>query len=305
MENSTLNVVIWCVVGFYAVFTATTGSIDMDKISDAAQGIKMVLAVLFLICFVVPHGLRQYGGKTMLVFFLISFVVSWCYESLSIATGFPFGNYYYSDQLGPKLGAVPLAIMPAYFTVCYQSWLLAHVLLNKTSTGLDRRTKFAIPFVASFIMVIWDMVMDPVTATVQGIWVWEEGGAYFGVPVSNFLGWFLCVYTIFQLLSVYLFVAKPEHINTAKGTKAPWYQAAGMYGCLALSAFVQAAFHKDSGPVYDGAGVEWDIDSIKESMGLVALVTEAFVVVVCVLKVWSRSEEEEEEEAGLPPAKSV
>jgi putative membrane protein len=46
-------------------------------------------------------------------------------------------------------------------------------------------------------MVAWDLSMDPVWSTVMHSWIWLQGGAYFGVPVSNFLGWYLTVYVIY------------------------------------------------------------------------------------------------------------
>jgi putative membrane protein len=35
-----------------------------------------------------------------------------------------------------------------------------------------------------------DAVLDP-GATSLGFWVWPEGGAFYGVPPSNFAGWLL------------------------------------------------------------------------------------------------------------------
>jgi uncharacterized membrane protein len=42
-------------------------------------------------------------------------------------------------------------------------------------------------------MVSWDLTIDPMMSTINGNWVWHDGGSYFGVPVSNFLGWYLTV----------------------------------------------------------------------------------------------------------------
>jgi putative membrane protein len=34
--------------------------------------------------------------------------------------------------------------------------------------------------------------------------VWTNPGAYFGIPVAKFLGWFLVVYIFFQIFALYL-----------------------------------------------------------------------------------------------------
>jgi uncharacterized membrane protein len=40
----------------------------------------------------------------------------------------------------------------------------------------------------------WDLVMDPPTATIAKAWIWHDGGADFGVPLSNYLGWLLTAF---------------------------------------------------------------------------------------------------------------
>jgi uncharacterized membrane protein len=40
--------------------------------------------------------------------------------------------------------------------------------------------------------------MDPAMVA-EGNWVWDKGGAYFGIPLQNFWGWWLTVFTTFAL----------------------------------------------------------------------------------------------------------
>jgi uncharacterized membrane protein len=123
-------------------------------------------------------------------FLAVCLGVSNASENLSILTGFPFGWYHYSDAMGPKLFLVPLQIGPAYFGVGYLSWTLARAILGDEDTRLAGLLSFATPAMASFIMVSWDLTIDPTMSTIAGNWVWHNGGSYFGVPLSNFLGWY-------------------------------------------------------------------------------------------------------------------
>ena len=41
-------------------------------------------------------------------------------------------------------------------------------------------------------------------ATIRHLWIWEQGGGYFGVPLTNYLGWFFTVYVFFQLFALSL-----------------------------------------------------------------------------------------------------
>ena len=65
----------------------------------------LVTAILFILA--ILHGYKRYG-KNIAVFFIITWIVSFSLENLSIATGFPFGFYHYSPTLG--LLTVPLII---------------------------------------------------------------------------------------------------------------------------------------------------------------------------------------------------
>ena len=43
-------------------------------------------------------------------------------------------------------------------------------------------------------------MIDPVAAGPLGYWSWVHAGAYYGIPASNFLGWFLVSAVIFIVL---------------------------------------------------------------------------------------------------------
>ena len=159
---------------------------------------------LILLAFALAHGVRRYGWDAMLIWGGITFFVSCSMESLSITTGFPFRNYHYTGLLGVQAGAVPLVIMPAYFVTGYLAWTMATVFLGNVGTGIQKRNLLRVPFAASFMMVMWDLCLDPIKATIEGAWIWEDGGAYFGVPTSNFLGWYLTVYLVFLGFALYL-----------------------------------------------------------------------------------------------------
>lgn len=135
---------------------------------------------------------------------MITLVISYSFENLSIATGFPFGFYNYSPTLGGGGLTVPLIIIFAYFAIGYLSWMLSHVLTGQYTRKLEGKQIFIVPFIAAFIMVMWDLGADPISA-ILGLWAWTYPGVYFGVPNSNFSGWFLVVYIFFQIFALYLY----------------------------------------------------------------------------------------------------
>jgi putative membrane protein len=56
--------------------------------------------------------------------------------------------------------------------------------------------------VGALIMTAWDLAMDPMMVAGEH-WVWDVQGAYFGVPLQNYFGWWLTVFVTFLLFMVF------------------------------------------------------------------------------------------------------
>jgi uncharacterized membrane protein len=97
--------------------------------------INAVINTATLCAFALIHASVRYRARDIAVFAVGCLVISNFMENLSIMTGFPFGQYYYSDALGPKLFLVPLLIGPAYFGTGYVAWTMANVFLDAFRGG--------------------------------------------------------------------------------------------------------------------------------------------------------------------------
>ncbi len=137
--------------------------------------------------FSLAHAIDLLGWRRAVTFFGLSAAISWCFEQAGVATGLVYGAYHYSDKLGPKVGAVPIIIPLAWFMMIYCAWIVAHVLLDGTSSPRSRGGMAARSLVAAMAITSWDVVMDPSMAR-AGNWIWENGGSYFGVPMQNYVG---------------------------------------------------------------------------------------------------------------------
>lgn len=282
MNSALRDRILWSLTLVFAAFAVLKATPALD----AVRALVPAISILVPTAFALIHGQRRLGGRTMLVFFAITFAISWAMESTSIATGFPFGHYHYTDNLGPKLGTVPLLIMPAYFAMCYVSWNLAHVMLDHFGREIAGHLKVAIPVVAAFIMVMWDLCMDPSRATVAQAWIWHDGGSYFGVPFVNFLGWYLTVYLIFQAFALYA-VKQATNVRNADngdGHSATWMLNVAFYFATFIE-FIMMAWLAADRSVADPAGVVWSTRALYESLGLVAIFTMGFVSVLAFFKI--------------------
>ncbi len=164
--------ILWGVVVLYASMT----------VIDALRPnlIPVPVLVLFLLAFVLLHGALRYRWSGILIFIVIALVVSNVLENVSILTGFPFGRYYYTDALGPKLFLVPILIGLAYVGTGYLAWVIVTVLVGDVRRQSSTFTMFAVPVIASFVMVVWDLCFDPTFSTIAHRWIWEQGAGTLG-----------------------------------------------------------------------------------------------------------------------------
>ena len=200
------------------------------------------------LAFVLIHGSRRYGWDNLFIFFGITFLVSWSIEAVSIAAGFPFGGYHYTELLGARIGAVPLAVLAAYFVAGYLAWTMGTTFLGNLGTGIERKNLFLVPATASLIMVMWDLCMDPIKSTIEGAWVWERGGAHHGVPFSNYFGWYLTMFIIYQLFALYLYHFSAN--ERVAQTRTYWILAPVMFLGLALEFLLNPFFQSANLDIY-------------------------------------------------------
>ena len=280
MNTKTIQHITWYLIATYFVF-----SIIKTFSSIISPGITIALNISLLVAIVIFHGHVQIGLKKLAIFFAIVFVISNVYENMSVITGFTFGYYYHADSLGPKLFLIPIIIAPIYFVVGYFSWCIALVLLDVFSGNLIKDRIWSVPLVASFVMTMWDLQVDSISATVNKSWFWRDGGSYFGVPFENYTGWLLCTYSFFQVFALYL-RSKPTidgDLQTVD-SKTRWYQAISIYAILSLPIMTLPLFKTDV-LVTDLSGTQWSSMDIYQSTALVTIFTMWFVVLLGFLKI--------------------
>jgi putative membrane protein len=273
--NKFVTTVLWILLAAYAV-TTILPALNYPIPHDAA--ISVTSAFLFALI----HGAVRYRVRGILVFVVVCLVVSNITENLSILTGFPFGHYYYTDKLGTKLFLVPLLIGPGYFGTGYLAWTLANVLLDAADRRKNILTVIGMPVIAAFIMVGWDVTMDPANSTFDKNWIWLNGGGYFGVPLVNYLGWYLTVWIFYQLFALYL-MRSPDPIRDEQ-PKAYWYQAAWFFLVIAIS-FPAIYLAGSNAVIKDATGKVWQTGDIFETAAIISIFTMVFVAVLSFFKI--------------------
>ncbi|ULO07891.1 carotenoid biosynthesis protein [Paenibacillus sp. 19GGS1-52] len=144
-------------------------------------------------------------------------------EWIGVHSGRLFGSYEYSNILGPLLFGVPVTLGFAWIAVVCGAVLISN---DFGLTGV--RLSLVRALQTGFWSVLLDLVLDPV-AHAKGFWHWGSSGGLYGVPWSNFLGWFI----VSAALSLSLQVFKISRLSVRRGTRL--YQAILiMFGLMAV-----------------------------------------------------------------------
>jgi len=162
----------------------------------------------------------NFGWRTTLLFMALTYLVALACEWSSVHNGFPFGLYHYVEATRGRelwIDGVPFFDSLSFTFLGFASYSTALLLaaplyrhggdLRLLDTWTLRRSP-RVWLMAALFMVMVDTVVDPLS--VRGdrwflgrIFWYDPWGAHFGVPISNYLGWFLVAATaiaIFQLL---------------------------------------------------------------------------------------------------------
>src|SRR5512138_3737398 len=152
----------------------------------------------------IPH----LGWRKVALFTPVGYLIAFLSELCSINTGFPYGWYYYIDTTSSRelwVAGVPFFDSLSYVFLCYCSYSVALLILSPLRSGryslaiLEThaiRRSFPALLLGSLLQTYLDIIIDPVS--LQGerwflgqIYGYCEKGCHFGVPLSNYLGWWL------------------------------------------------------------------------------------------------------------------
>lgn len=148
---------------------------------------------LFLAAFLVA-GVRDLGLRRTLVFGATVWPLAWLAEFSSTRVGIPFGLYHYTGLTRGR--ELYIADVPFFDSLSFTFLAYAALCLTRGTLAGRTVTLGGTAMLAGFLMMMLDVVIDP--AAVRGerwflghIFSYASEGVYFGVPLSNFAGWWL------------------------------------------------------------------------------------------------------------------
>jgi uncharacterized membrane protein len=222
--------------------------------------LAQVLAAIGILAALI-HAVVFYGWRDGFALFAICIAITFAMENLGSLTGFPFGHYHFEVGANlPHVGVIPVIVGPLWFGMGYFSWHVAAVLLGVPARPRGRLERFALPLVAAFVMTQWDVVMEPAESTIAKAWIWHDGGAHFGVPLSNYAGWLLTSWLFFQAFAIYLGrrpgLPGPAQTRSLRLIAIAFYLSSGL-------THVTPWLIGQSGEVVDAAGQLWRVSDLR------------------------------------------
>jgi uncharacterized membrane protein len=123
-------------------------------------------------------------------------VMTFAAEVSGANLGFPFGDFAYTNALGPKLLEVPLVIPFLWLGLLITSWIAA-----------DRILRYKHVVVAAIVATAFDAVAE-FAADSLDLWHWQGG-----MPTElNFISWFALAYVGISLLKKFATEKDPDPI---------------------------------------------------------------------------------------------
>ena len=107
---------------------------------------------------------------------LLTYFIGLAVEVIGINTGIPFGTYVYLEGLGPKIMDTPW--------VMGLNWVVVSWAAVQSASYLSTQSKFYKWAISIVIMLIIDLVMEPVAPDLR-MWIFAGSGP----GLMNYLGW--------------------------------------------------------------------------------------------------------------------
>lgn len=155
------------------------------------------------------------GWLRMALWLVVGTFIGWLSEFISVRTGFPFSWYEYYPASFPNelwLGGIPLFASLSFASMSYFGHSATYTLLSplhKGPSGIERTENMKLLLslkvaLGAALLTTWtDFVVDPVAHLGEYwflgkiyFWITTSAAWHFDVPIWNYGGWLLTIFTI-------------------------------------------------------------------------------------------------------------
>lgn len=153
--------------------------------------------LLFLVSWL--SAVHLLGLRAALRFAAIAVVAGWFAEQMGATHGWFFGEYHYTDVLGPRIGDVPAVIPLQWFAVSYMGYVISNLIVWRAPVDGSPRWIDAVvmSFLGAMVITAFDLGADPYFVFQLKAWVMvKKDGWWFGETLQGFVGWMTVSFAI-------------------------------------------------------------------------------------------------------------
>lgn len=156
----------------------------------------MVITSVFVI-----YRLRP--NRFLFTIILLITALTFILQAIAVLTGIPFGEFFYTNVLGPRIMDVSIVIAINWSMIILCAYVFTQQLVEKIK--IDQRF---IILITPIIVTLIDYIMEPVAMYLR-FWIWKD----IAVPASNYISWFL--FSLLCTVFIY-FITWGKKINNSK-----------------------------------------------------------------------------------------
>ena len=188
----------------YLLLAATLVTLAVRSQNDTTLALVVSSVLMFGFC--AASAAHLLGPGAALRFMAVALGLSWFAEQMGATRGWFFGEYDYTDVLGPRLGEVPVVIPMMWFALTYAGYVMANLIVSRTP--VDRSTGLAdlalLSFLSAMIVTAFDLGADPYLVYKLKAWIMvKQDGWWFGETLQGFLGWMLVSFVIVMVFRLW------------------------------------------------------------------------------------------------------
>jgi putative membrane protein len=175
MKKETVAILILAILYSVGLFGTTVFKLDLLKLTP----INLIVSAAVLFYFHQPKN-------TMFWIWVIGvFQAGYILELLGVTTGRIFGQYFYGNNLGPKMADVPVIIGLNWVMLCYVSMHVCQIVLNKFVPNKNIHIMAKAALGAIFMLII-DIFIENIAPQLD-FWYWKNNL----IPIQNFTAWYI------------------------------------------------------------------------------------------------------------------
>ena len=180
----------------FTAFALLLGAMGIVSLHLRMETMFAVSVLMFVTCAL--NAIHLHGARIALRMIPLAVGIGFFAEYTGEHYGWFFGDYDFTDALGPRVAGVPVVIPLMWFNLTHMCSVLGNVVLYRgplAPAGLAGQLASAL--VCAMLVTAYDLGADPYMVYVAKAWIMTKtDGAWFGETVQGFAGWTIVSFTI-------------------------------------------------------------------------------------------------------------